>query len=135
MRADRLISIILLLQNNEKLTTKALANELEVTERTIHRDMEALSRTGIPVFAKRGKNGGWSLLEGYRTNITGLKDNEIKSLFISPSPRLLNDLGLTTDWNKARQKLIASIPRFLQKNANDVGYHDSISPAPILGSI
>ncbi|GIN23303.1 helix-turn-helix transcriptional regulator [Siminovitchia fordii] len=120
MRADRLITIILLLQNNEKLTTKALANELEVTERTIHRDMEALSRTGIPVFAKRGKNGGWSLLEGYRTNITGLKDNEIKSLFISPSIHVLNDLGLTTEWSKARQKLIASIPSFLQKNANDV---------------
>lgn len=120
MRADRLISILLLLQNNERITTKALANELEVTERTIHRDMEALSRTGIPVFAKRGKNGGWSLLEGYRTNITGLKDDEIKSLFISPSIQLLHDLGLSNEWSHARQKLMASIPSFLQKDANDV---------------
>ncbi|PWU69980.1 hypothetical protein DLJ74_03395 [Gracilibacillus dipsosauri] len=66
MRADRLITIILLLQNNKKLTTKALARELGVTERTIHRDMESLSTAGILVLAERGKLGGWRLLEHYR---------------------------------------------------------------------
>ncbi|WP_312470276.1 YafY family protein [Neobacillus sp.] len=120
MRADRLISILLLLQNKGKLTTKTLAKELEVTERTIHRDMEALSVAGIPVVADRGKSGGWRLLEQYRTNLTGLKANEIKSLFISPSFQLLTDLGLTKDWQEARQKLLASIPSSLHKNADDV---------------
>ncbi|WP_017473101.1 helix-turn-helix transcriptional regulator [Amphibacillus jilinensis] len=120
MRADRLITILLLLQNRGKITTKDLAKELEVTERTIHRDMEALSAASIPVVADRGKTGGWRLLEQYRTNLTGLKDNEIRSLFISPSVDLLNDLGLTKDWDEARQKLLASIPSIFQKNAGDV---------------
>ena len=72
MRGDRLISILLLLQTQGQMTAKELSEKLEVSERTIYRDMEALSSTGIPVFAERGKNGGWSLLEGYRTNLTGL---------------------------------------------------------------
>ncbi|OAH52831.1 MerR family transcriptional regulator [Domibacillus aminovorans] len=98
MRADRLISILLLLQNNEKLTTKALVQELEVTERTIHRDMEALSAARILVLAERGKLGDWRLLEQYRTKLTGLKEGEIKSLFLSPSFQLLSDLGFTGDY-------------------------------------
>lgn len=120
MRADRLISILLLLQNKSKLTTRELALELEVTERTIHRDMEALSAAGIPVVAERGKAGGWRLLKQYRTNLTGLKADEIKSLLISPSFQLLTDLGLTKDWYEARQKILASIPSSLQQNANDI---------------
>ncbi|WP_210364026.1 YafY family protein [Bacillus sp. REN3] len=120
MRADRLISILLLLQNKRKLTTRELAQELEVTERTIHRDMEALSAAGIPVVAERGKAGGWRLLKQYRTNLTGLKADEIKSLLISPSFQLLTDLGLTKDWHEARQKILASIPAPLQENAEDV---------------
>ncbi|WP_174615299.1 helix-turn-helix transcriptional regulator [Virgibacillus ihumii] len=120
MRADRLITIILLLQNNGKLTTKALAKELDVTERTIHRDMEALSRTGIPVFAERGRHGGWSILESYRTNLTGLKESEIRTLFVSPSTQLLDDLGMTHTSEEARNKLIASLPANYRKNAKDV---------------
>ncbi|WP_462409860.1 helix-turn-helix transcriptional regulator [Neobacillus sp. Marseille-QA0830] len=119
MRADRLISILLLLQNCEKMTAKELAEELEVTERTIHRDMEALSAAGIPVVADRGKMGGWRLLEQYRTNLTGLKANEIKSLFITPSFQLLDDLGFTDNWKEARQKLMASIPTPMRINAAD----------------
>ncbi|MET3699717.1 predicted DNA-binding transcriptional regulator YafY [Bacillus oleivorans] len=120
MRADRLVSILLLLQNKGKLTTKELANELEVTERTIHRDMEALSTAGIPIVADRGKAGGWRLMEQYRTNLTGLKVNELKSLFLTPSAQLLNDLGLTKDWDEARQKLLASVPSIFQKEAGHV---------------
>ena len=120
MRADRQFSILLLLQNKSKLTTRELALELEVTERTIHRDMEALSAAGIPVVAERGKAGGWRLLKQYRTNLTGLKADEIKSLLISPSFQLLTDLGLTKDWYEARQKILASIPSSLQQNANDI---------------
>jgi predicted DNA-binding transcriptional regulator YafY len=120
MRADRLISILLLLQNHEKMTTKALAEELEVTERTIHRDMDALSAAGIPVLAERGKHGGWRLVEQYRTKLTGLKDNELKTLFLSPSFQLLSDLGFTKDWKEARQKLLASLPNALQSQADDM---------------
>lgn len=120
MRADRLISILLLLQNKGKLTTKELAKELEVTGRTIHRDMEALSAAGIPVVADRGKSGGWRLLEQYRTNLTGLKANELKSLLISPSFQMLTDLGLAKDWHEARQKILASIPSALQNYSHDI---------------
>ncbi|MDN4075027.1 helix-turn-helix transcriptional regulator [Fictibacillus terranigra] len=120
MRADRLIAILLLLQNKGKLTTKELAEQLEVTPRTVHRDMESLSASGIPVVADRGKSGGWRLLEKYKTNLTGLKANELKSLFISPSVQLLSDLGITQDWNDAREKLLASIPASFHQEALDV---------------
>ncbi len=120
MRADRLISILLLLQNHGKMTTKALASELEVTERTIHRDMEALSVAGIPVLAERGKHGGWRLVDQYRTKLTGLKDSELKTLFLSPSYQLLSDLGFSKDWKEARQKLLAALPNSLQSQANNL---------------
>ncbi|MFD5849760.1 helix-turn-helix transcriptional regulator [Cytobacillus pseudoceanisediminis] len=120
MRADRLISILLLLQNNERMTTRELAKELEVTERTIHRDMEALSAAGIPVLAERGKFGGWKLLEKYRTNLTGLKADEIKTLLLSPSFDHLMDLGISEDWKEARQKLLAAIPAPLKDGVKDI---------------
>jgi predicted DNA-binding transcriptional regulator YafY len=120
MRADRLISILLLLQNHEKVTTKVLAKELEVTERTIHRDMESLSAAGIPVLAERGKHGGWRLVDQYRTRLTGLKESELKTLFLSPSFQLLSDLGFTKDWKEARQKLLASLPNALQTHADEM---------------
>ncbi|MED1863787.1 YafY family protein [Fictibacillus nanhaiensis] len=120
MRADRLLSILLLLQNQGKMTTKALAKELEVTERTIHRDMEALSVAGIPVLAERGKHGGWRLVDQYRTKLTGLKDSELKTLFLSPSFQLLSDLGITKDWKEARQKLLAALPNTLQTQTDNL---------------
>jgi predicted DNA-binding transcriptional regulator YafY len=120
MRADRLLSILLLLQNKGKMTTKELAYELEVTERTIHRDMEALSIAGIPVIAERGKAGGWKLIDQYKTNLTGLKESEIMSLFISPSFQLLSDLGLSKDWYDARQKMVAAMPNSFQKDSLEV---------------
>jgi predicted DNA-binding transcriptional regulator YafY len=115
LRADRLLSILLLLQNRGKLTTKELADELEVTPRTIQRDMEALCASGIPLVADRGKMGGWYLIDQYKTHLTGLKPDEIKSLFLSPSPQVLSDLNLTDEWSKARQKLQASMSSLLDK--------------------
>lgn len=120
MRGDRLISILLLLQSHGQMTAKELSEKLEVSERTIYRDMEALSGTGIPVLALRGKNGGWSLLEGYRTNLTGLKESEIRALFVSPSTQLLEDLGLARTSEEVRNKLIASLPSIYRENAKDV---------------
>jgi predicted DNA-binding transcriptional regulator YafY len=120
MRGDRLISILLLLQSRGRMTAGELAEELEVSERTIYRDMDALSGTGIPVVAERGKNGGWSLLENYKTDLTGLKEAEIQALFVSPSAQLLEDLGLARTSQEARNKLIASLPTAYRKNAKDV---------------
>src|SRR5213082_4057158 len=94
MRADRLLSIMLLLQIYQRLTARELARRLEVSERTIHRDMEALSTAGVPVVAERGAGGGWSLLEAYQTNLTGLTEAEIQALFLTGPARLLADLGL-----------------------------------------
>jgi len=120
MRGDRLISILLLLQSQGRITAKELAEKLEVSERTIYRDMEALSGTGIPVFADRGKNGGWSLLEGFQTGLTGLKESEIHALLVSPSAQLLDDLDLSRPSDDARNKLIASLPSKYRENAKEV---------------
>ncbi|MBW8350972.1 YafY family transcriptional regulator [Bacillus sp. IITD106] len=120
MRGDRLISILLLLQSQGQMTAKELAERLEVSERTIYRDMDALSGIGVPIFAERGKNGGWSLLDGYQTDLTGLKESEIRALFVSPSPSLLDDLGMTRTSDEARHKLIASLPSIYRENAKEV---------------
>src|SRR5262249_45628136 len=110
MRADRLISILMQLQVRRRITARELAGTLEVSERTIHRDMEALSAAGIPVLAERGAGGGWSLVEGYRTNLTGLNRTEIQALFVNRPSRLLSDLGLQKASDAALMKLTASLP-------------------------
>src|SRR5262252_7034411 len=110
MRADRLLSIVLLLQTNQRLTSRDLAGRLEVSERTIHRDMDALSSVGIPVVAERGMMGGWSLLGEYRTNLTGMNEAEIQSLFLTLPPRLLADLTLEHAAEGALLKLLAALP-------------------------
>ena len=96
MRADRLLSILLLLQVHRRMTARELAKRLEVSERTIYRDMEALSATGVPVSMERGIGGGCVLLETYRTNLTGLTEVEVQALFLTQPARLLSDLGLHT---------------------------------------
>ncbi|HLJ80474.1 MAG TPA: HTH domain-containing protein, partial [Ktedonobacterales bacterium] len=83
MRADRLLSILLTLQVRRRITAGELARRLEVSERTIHRDMQALGIAGVPVVAERGTGGGWRLLEEYRTNLTGLNEAEIQALFLT----------------------------------------------------
>ncbi len=110
MRADRLLSIMLLLQTYRRMTAHDLADRLEVSERTIHRDMESLSAAGVPVVAERGIGGGWSLLGEYRTNLTGLNEAEIQALFLARSPRLLDDLGLGRAAEAAFIKLFAAVP-------------------------
>jgi len=117
MRADRLFSIMLLLQTYRRMTAHDLAGRLEVSERTIHRDMEALSGAGVPVFAERGVGGGWSLLGEYRTNLTGLNEAEIQALFLARSPQLLNDLGLGKAAEAAFIKLFAAVPSATRHDA------------------
>jgi predicted DNA-binding transcriptional regulator YafY len=110
MRADRLLSIVLQLQAHRRLTARELAQRLEVSERTILRDMEALSGAGVPVVAGRGAGGGWSLLEGYQTKLTGLTAAEIQSLFLARPSRLMAELGLKREAEAALLKLHASLP-------------------------
>ncbi|HKV42279.1 MAG TPA: YafY family protein [Blastocatellia bacterium] len=109
MRSGRLLSILLQLQVNKRVTARDLAKRLEVSQRTIHRDMDALSAAGVPVFAERGAGGGWSLLEEYRTDLTGLNKAEVEALFL-PHSDLLADLGLEDASRRALIKLLAAIP-------------------------
>jgi predicted DNA-binding transcriptional regulator YafY len=120
MRADRLLSIMLLLQVHQRMTAHVLAKRLEVSERTIHRDMEALSGAGIPVTAERGIGGGWCLLEAYRTNLTGLNEAEIQALFLTKPVRLLADLGLRKAADAALIKLLAALPSMSRHDAEQV---------------
>jgi predicted DNA-binding transcriptional regulator YafY len=117
MRADRLFSIVLLLQSKRQMTARDLATRLEVSERTIHRDMEALSGAGIPVTAARGLGGGWSLLGEYRTSLTGLTETEIQSLFVNKPAKLLADLHLEKAADGALLKLLASLPAAFRQGA------------------
>lgn len=117
MRADRLLSIMLLLQIYRRLTAGELARRLEVSERTIHRDMEALSTAGVPVTALRGRGGGWALVDGYRTNLTGLNAAEVQTLFSGLPPSLLADLKLDRDSDAAHVKLLAALPEASRADA------------------
>ena len=110
MRADRLLSIVLMLQSYHQMTARDLARRLEVSERTILRDMDALSGAGIPVVAVRGVGGGWSLLGEYRTNLTGLSEAEVQSLFVTKPTRLLADLKMEKASEGALLKLLAALP-------------------------
>ena len=94
MRAERLLRIVLLLQSRGRVTAGELAEELEVSTRTIQRDMEALSGAGVPVYATRGGEGGWALLKEYQTSLTGLTASDVVSIVVGRPPRLLSDLGL-----------------------------------------
>lgn len=120
MRADRLLSTLLLLQVHRRMTARELARRLEVSERTIHRDMEALSGAGVPVVADRGTGGGWRLLEAYRTDLTGLNEAEIQALFLTKPPRLLADLGLDRASEAALIKLLAALPSVSRHSAQDI---------------
>jgi predicted DNA-binding transcriptional regulator YafY len=110
MRADRLLSILLLLQAHGRMTAGDLALELEVSERTILRDVTALSTAGIPIFTLCGPGGGIELVENYRTSLTGLTESEIQALFTVSMPQPLEQLGLVEPFRAALRKLSASLP-------------------------
>jgi predicted DNA-binding transcriptional regulator YafY len=120
MRAQRLLSILLHLQVNRRMTARDLARKLEVSERTILRDMDALSSAGVPVVAERGAGGGWSLIEEYQTKLTGLTPAEIQSLFLARTPDLMADLGLKQAQDGAWIKLEASLPAGVRQHARFV---------------
>jgi predicted DNA-binding transcriptional regulator YafY len=119
MRADRLLSILLLLQSRGQMSGRELAERLEVSERTLHRDMDALSAAGVPVFALRGPKGGWQLEESWRTQVPGLDEAELRALLMA-QPRILGDRKLAAAAERALGKLMASLPVPLRARAESM---------------
>ncbi|UXY20981.1 WYL domain-containing protein [Streptomyces cynarae] len=110
MKADRLLSILLLLQTHERVSHVELAERLEVSVRTIYRDVEALSGAGVPVWTERGRSGGVRLLPGYRTDVTGLTNDEARALFVLAAEGTHDALGLGEAIRSALRKVMAALP-------------------------
>jgi predicted DNA-binding transcriptional regulator YafY len=120
MAGNRLVSILLLLQARGQASAAQLAREFEVSVRTIHRDIDQMSAAGIPVYADRGRAGGFRLMDGYRTRFTGLTQSEAQSLFLAALPGPAADLGLTELLAAARTKLLAALPSGVKPNAERI---------------
>ncbi|NDU71863.1 WYL domain-containing protein [Actinomadura sp. DSM 109109] len=110
MRADRLVSLVLLLRRHGRLSATALARELEVSTRTVLRDIEALSAAGVPVYAERGRHGGFALLPGFRTELTGLNHDEALALLVAGSRRGAQAFGLGSALASAMLKVVDALP-------------------------
>ncbi|MGP4016673.1 helix-turn-helix transcriptional regulator [Saccharopolyspora sp. 5N708] len=144
MRADRLLTALLLLQNRGRMTATELAAALEVSVRTVYRDIEALGAAGVPVCADRGPDGGYHLMDGYRTRLTGLTDAEAGSLFLAGAPGPAEDLGLGAVLATAQLKVQAALPTDLAERARRIqdrfhldapGWFRDADPVPHLAEI
>jgi predicted DNA-binding transcriptional regulator YafY len=144
MRASRLLSVLLLLQNRGRMTADELAAELEVSVRTEYRDIEALSASGVPVYADRGRTGGYQLVGGYRTRLTGMTEEEAQSLALAGLPGAAVELGLGTVLAAAQLKLYAALPAEQRTRARRIderfyldvpGWHRGIESLPKLSQV
>ncbi|MBA9007408.1 helix-turn-helix transcriptional regulator [Thermomonospora cellulosilytica] len=144
MRASRLVSLLLLLQARGTMTAAELARELEVSERTVYRDVLALSAAGIPVYAEQGRRGGYRLVDGYRTRLTGLSRAEAEALFLAGLTGPAEDMGLADAVAAARLKVLAALPSSLQDapvrtgqrfHLDVAGWFDDTGPPPMLAAL
>ena len=128
MLASRLLSILMLLQTRGRMSAAALAEHFEVSVRTIHRDIDQLSASGVPVYAERGRSGGFALLDGYRTKLTGLTQDEAETVLLAGLPGPAEQLGLSDMLSAARLKLLAALPANQQKDAERVAQRFHLDP-------
>jgi predicted DNA-binding transcriptional regulator YafY len=128
MRASRLLSILILLQLRVRLTAEALAGEFEVSVRTIYRDIDALSAAGVPVYGDRGPGGGFQLLDGYRTRLTGLAAGEAEAIPVIGLPGAAAALGLGAVAARARGKLLAALPAAGSEEAGRMAARFHVDP-------
>src|ERR1044072_5571639 len=117
MRADRLVSLVLLLRQRGRLTADVLARELDVSTRTVLRDIEALSAAGVPVYAERGRHGGFALLPGFRTELTGLNHDEALALLVAGSRSGAQAFGLGAALASAMRKVVDALPESYRDTA------------------
>jgi predicted DNA-binding transcriptional regulator YafY len=129
MLASRLLSILMLLQARGSMSATELAAEFEVSVRTIFRDIDQLSAAGIPVYAERGRAGGFKLLDGYRTKLTGMTQSEAETLFLAGLPGPAAELGLADLLATARLKLMAALPATMQPKAERIAARFHLDPA------
>lgn len=128
MRASRLLSILILLQLRKRVSAADLAAEFEVSERTIYRDVDELSAAGVPIFAERGRNGGFALHDGYRTRLTGFTAPEAEALLLATVGDAARDLGMGAHAVAAQLKLLASLPNAQSESAHRTATRFHLDP-------